>query len=64
MRVTLAYPVEGLGGPNDVVEVDDERGRVLIQDGKARGAGNGPGPKTTRARSRNTTTEEVTADGR
>lgn len=36
MLVTLAYPVDGLGQPDDTVEVDDSVGRDLLRYGKAR----------------------------
>lgn len=38
MRVTLAYPIAGLGGPDETVTVDKQTGRTLIADGRARPA--------------------------
>lgn len=38
MKVTLAYPIEDLGAPDQTVEVDERRGRSLIRDGLARPA--------------------------
>lgn len=35
MRIALAYPYEG-AKPDDVIEVSDELGRLLVRDGKAR----------------------------
>ncbi len=35
MRVVLAYPRDGHAA-DDVIDVDDETGRVLVQDGFAR----------------------------
>lgn len=36
MRITLAYPIEGLGDPDETVDIDDVSGRRLIGDGMAR----------------------------
>lgn len=38
MRITLAYPIDGIGGPDETVEVDETTGRRLLADGFARPA--------------------------
>lgn len=36
MRVTLAYPIDGVGAPDETVDVDEAQARQLVADGFAR----------------------------
>jgi hypothetical protein len=36
LKVQLAYPLDDLGDVDDVVEVDDQRGRTMVREGVAR----------------------------
>lgn len=66
MRITLAYPVEGIGGPDETVEVDETTGRRLLGDGFARPASPDADEETvpTKARSRKArSTRKPPADG-